>query len=1522
MVCPNWNNPTIKEWVDNLGKDAAYDEYIMTEGSPRPFEEVHPEFTPKVEKTQEQKVFEEMERLATDEKVLDVDKKLQEIRAQVTKQLSVFKKTLSEEDKHILDLFKKYLDDPKSIGSIRTYTEFVYSSERLLGEYAKRVRETAKESTPAIEKMVKLRYYYEFANSYDNMLKELGAALDDAGSDNPVKPLLKSMLASQDTIKRTYEAQALPIIADILSGTNVLSNEKFKKATEKELKEIEERIAHYTKLGNADRVLYFKKKQAALEKFLADKTPTKEVLLATLKGEKGDSSYLSFLFEATISNGDPIISSFAKFIKDKFNALRKRIIPIMNKMQGALDDFDKVAKRDRGNVSKYWEGMYEVVNRIEGDSDEPQKFYALVGEFDDSYILEQQKAYREIGKLRADGKVEEAQKRAKEFRDWERTHMEREYTDEYYAAYDLLTPDAAEKRRDIFAKIKEYDRRGYQGILLSSDLDELKSLWDDYKQLGYDKDKFGQMKGGEELATAKSIQAFNEARRKYIKYELIDKGRNLFDRLKKEKDAQLKAAIITKRQYDNWMRANTTREIAKEFFDKRGKVLSKINALYDSLRKTQAKEGVEDQEALKKRRESLKEMWETQFAIAISSRDEDGIPNGNLLTDEQLKTVRDTNQEIEDLMRSFVGDTGLSREERSELDKLWSRFKEVNTPEAIRKGEDMTKEEWARFESLRVRKKTAKENMAQYAGVYSQLRELFSELMEMQETNPTEYYYEVYEKRLQAFMQEKRKTNPDYNETAAKEDFKHEDEWYKNNHYSVLKWVDNGEEIQGKEINGKYFGTSKPKGKYEEVDTPTYAWVEVLPTNEKYILEGQPSFKYKSRTVLDSYKDDNGTVHQIKNPNYKQGIDGYNTPKKRVTIEGVEQDSPYLNKKWYAMKNSANDVDRAKFKLLGEVTQMYLGSQKDLGTRMGLRLPSIEKGFIDRIQDQQIDKEYVKSKAGSLIEGFKRMFSPNEQDIDEGIMTGLGDMQGHEFRYVPTKYTGNITADNQSLNIAESILRFCYSAEQTKTLNDAQPIAQSLIDVLKNNPVELDKIDAALKSMGIMQKLKKGTTSNREMQLQEFVNMIFFNEFQKDQEFLGISLTKLSNSVMKVGALQILALNIPSQVTNYISGYMQSYIESAAKNHFSAKQLTRALLEYKKLYPDMIRDSFKVGKKSLIGQLIDRFDVEQGKFESHLGSKADHSLFKELKHVPYILKNAGEHELAASIFIAKAMNTILDQKLKDGTIKKITLYDAWEPDGQGGVKLKEGVEFDEEHENQFNHELHAVIRKTQGNYDKFNRTGVEKEWWGRLGMFMRKWLVPMAVNRWGTKRYNNEEGDINEGFYRVFWNTLMKDLWNIRKNGIPKWDDYTASEKASIAKTLTEVGAVMLMFLLILGMGGYDDDPHFKDNGFLYNHILYQLIRLKSETETFQPISGINEAYRTVTTPTVAMTSVKQLLKLGALLAYGATGHDTTYQKDYGVWEEGDSKIWATLVSMIGYKGTTQKPDVLISNINTASRIK
>ena len=172
---------------------------------------------------------------------------------------------------------------------------------------------------------------------------------------------------------------------------------------------------------------------------------------------------------------------------------------------------------------------------------------------------------------------------------------------------------------------------------------------------------------------------------------------------------------------------------------------------------------------------------------------------------------------------------------------------------------------------------------------------------------------------------------------------------------------------------------------------------------------------------------------------------------------------------------------------------------------------------------------------------------------------------------------------------------------------------------------------------------------------------------------------------------------------------------------------------------------------------------------------------------------------------------------------------------------------------------------------------------------------------------DHEIGTPTEGYYRTFADTMLLDLKQYKFNIIKNWSTYSPFQKSQIRKALAEFGLIFglatLGFILTQILVDPDDDNDPLKESYMYNFLLYETIRMRSETASYiNPIDAI----RIFRSPTAMTSTVDRLIKfVNQTLPWNITEE---YKRDSGVWEKGDNKAWVAFLKLMGQSGYNFDP--------------
>jgi hypothetical protein len=606
----------------------------------------------------------------------------------------------------------------------------------------------------------------------------------------------------------------------------------------------------------------------------------------------------------------------------------------------------------------------------------------------------------------------------------------------------------------------------------------------------------------------------------------------------------------------------------------------------------------------------------------------------------------------------------------------------------------------------------------------------------------------------------------------------------------------------------------------------------------------------------------------------------------------------YLNPKWTAMYNMDGTPKNAKGKYHKYLLDTYLKAQDKLpdGQKRGYLLPSIPKTDRERIQANGIGN-FVKT-------NIKEMGQIQAYDV--GIQ--LATASGEESKFIPTYYTQNMSADDVSLDLGRSVLMFNAMANRYDAINQVNgeiTLFKTIIGereapetTSKGTPI----LDAFAKKLGYEEFIRQNGESFSKKHVNAFIDMVIYGEMQKAEEVLGLSLGKITNTLSAFSALTSIAIDGLKGIANNLQGNIQMIIESNSGEFFTKKNLASGKKYYLQAVPGMLGDFGKSKPKSLLNRLVERYDAIQGNFKDQYGKNVTSSAAMRLMRTDTLFFNQhlGEHEIQVSCMLALMDATMV----KDKNGEEISLFEAHQRYGDAGVE--ENTDFTEKKRQDFQNRLHALNKRMHGVYNDFDKGTSQRYSLGRLVVMYRKHLVPGYKRRWKRLSMDEELGAWTEGFYRTFWNTFVRDLRDYKFNIMQNWSTYSPFEKAQIKRVIAEATIVLTTTALvyILKKMVDDDDDELKKS-WVYNFVLYEMIRMRSETSSY--ISP-TDAYRVVKSPSAMTSTLERAIKFGDQFFLTWDPEKLEYQRKQGIWNEGDNKSWAYFLKLMGYSGYNITP--------------
>lgn len=627
-------------------------------------------------------------------------------------------------------------------------------------------------------------------------------------------------------------------------------------------------------------------------------------------------------------------------------------------------------------------------------------------------------------------------------------------------------------------------------------------------------------------------------------------------------------------------------------------------------------------------------------------------------------------------------------------------------------------------------------------------------------------------------------------------------------------------------------------------------------------------------------------------------------------------------------------------------------------------------------------------------------------DADNNLVNT--NLDGEEVSYIPVEGLFKLDINRVDPDVIQSVLKYGMSLEAQSVLFENLPFAEAILDTLEESaPKNMKGFDKTAAKLGKKKRPSKKFATNHSLeQMKSLINREFYGIVQSDFVQRNPEIAKIVSTLQRMSTVSALALNIPSDLKNKYGAMVQVAIEAAGHEFFGAKDFAagrkfafEAMMNWSSFGSKGI---YAIGPSALTTQLIEIYDPVF-KTKDEFGRSVQRSMWKDLVNGEwlYMHRRFGEMEVGITLFGSFMNGTKIEQNI-DGEKRIIKLKDAYQQDQDGVIRLKKGIDLewnnvpiyhelqegeklsdvaknygisldDLKANNRINDELEVqsgdrltiasskkfkalrnriqgVSRYLFGAYDQFGQAEGNKLIIYRMFMFMRKWFVPLWMNRWGMDfknrkdtggyRYDFATGTVSKGFYIQNFGTL-KDL--ITSQG-EKFKYMTTREKVAYKKAAFEGLFIMASALISSMLFGFDEDDDdkwtkvrsrtgainqdsFNAPGFLVNHALLLLKGVQAETTTYMPLPnifgvdmGLNDQIGLIQNSSISFGNTVALYAklLQDTFNFLAGSEKAYYQKKSGPYpwkEKGDVKIISDMMRIFGFTGNTFDTETALKNL-------
>lgn len=493
----------------------------------------------------------------------------------------------------------------------------------------------------------------------------------------------------------------------------------------------------------------------------------------------------------------------------------------------------------------------------------------------------------------------------------------------------------------------------------------------------------------------------------------------------------------------------------------------------------------------------------------------------------------------------------------------------------------------------------------------------------------------------------------------------------------------------------------------------------------------------------------------------------------------------------------------------------------------------------------------------------KDIFVHREDDTDYGnLYTANGmaltkvDAQGRVLHTLPLFYTHKIKDRSRvSTDFSRSMLAYLSSSGQYRAMNT---ILDSLL-LTKDYMLSVRRVNEQEGGQYLfdLHKLQNTFYANqagklgKETALGEFVDDFYEREIysktkKKGRVIWGIQCDKGLDALTSYNSITGLTVNALGGIANALVGKVQMVIEAGGAEFFNFKDLGWSDVKYFQLLPELLAETTSITKSSLLGKLMEKFDVlddfyEQlqrtGFYKTPLGKIIGNTNL-------FFLYGMGEHLLHA-----QGMLACLHHIKVDGPEGKVSLFEAFDivkdKNGEGTLIVKEGytingepIDLKGDYFRVLKNRIAYVNKSMHGAFGAQDKGMIHRYAIGRMLMNFRQWMPAHYQRRFRGRHYDTDLGMMREGYYTtcaMFIYNCWQDLMHHRLDIAQNWQALKNDEMqyANFRRAMSEVILLSIITFSLWLLGPASDHKR----NYAMRLFLYELHRMNLEVQASSPVA-------------------------------------------------------------------------------------
>jgi hypothetical protein len=334
-----------------------------------------------------------------------------------------------------------------------------------------------------------------------------------------------------------------------------------------------------------------------------------------------------------------------------------------------------------------------------------------------------------------------------------------------------------------------------------------------------------------------------------------------------------------------------------------------------------------------------------------------------------------------------------------------------------------------------------------------------------------------------------------------------------------------------------------------------------------------------------------------------------------------------------------------------------------------------------------------------------------------------------------------------------------------------------------------------------------------------------------------VDIAKFIKTLVQFQNKRVMSANAVAGLNNMLVAEINQLEESVAGDVIDNESYKKATQMFVAQIPDMLMDLNRVVPQNKINKLVEWFGIFEGGKNMSLTGFLRHGI----DEVAYYTNSVGEREAQSRFLLAALIH--MQAKDKDGNVLG-SMLDFVDFDENNQLKVDDKVaNFSQIQQNEFSLKVRKVAINMHGNYSERASVAAQPQWYGWVGLALRRWVEPFLDRRFRSRYYDELQNDEVDGMYGPFFrlafqnkyalgfaNLIREHMFHAEKlqTKAMTWNQLDDVDKKNIVRSTFELGVAALAYCLFALLTPPKNDDH--DWGVELEWVLkYQAYRLYTD---------------------------------------------------------------------------------------------